>query len=141
MDKDFKKGTQKINNAIQDANLLRYLVTDSQITNSPVIKCECQYIYVKPGKIDNEISNIDFVQAVYAENGINLKKRTSMREGKTVEVLYIATSDILKLSNTAKSFLQQTAPVFDDKIYAREAEIANKMLFSKDRIISGDERD
>ena len=129
-----------MNNAIQDANILRYLVTDSKIIDSPIIKGECQYVYVKPGKTDNEISNIDFVQAIYAENGISLKKHTSVLDGKNVEVLYITSADISKLNDTAKSFLQQTAPVFDDKTHVRKAEIVNKMLFAKEGI-GGVERD
>ena len=138
MDKDFKKGTQKMNNAIQDANILRYLVINSENVNSTAVKdpLGCQYIFVKPGMMDDlaGVSNIDFVQAIYAENGINLKKHNS----KFGEVLYIAAADALKLNDTAKSFLGQTAPIFNDRVakemYARETEILNKMLFSKNRV-------
>jgi len=107
--------TKELETMKTDARILRYLITDSAVVHSTASKDQmgCKYIYVKPGMYDKimGISNIDFVQTIYAVHGINLRKHKSHLDGKEEEVLMIPGTEILNLSDTQGKFLVDTAPL------------------------------
>lgn len=114
---NFTDAKQQLKQMNVDKNLLRYLITDAKYNMTSRIYS----IYVKPG-MEYDISNIDFVQEIYAQNGINLKRR---KQGET-EILFIAASDGEKLTGTQREFLSCTAPFFlPEKLQNRVTEIVN----------------
>jgi len=129
---DFKDTAERIQKQQQDKRLLRYLITDADLVNSSAVKdpLGCHYIYVKPGWYNSEmkLSNINFAQFVYAENGINLKKHISKLDGKETEVLLIGVSEEAQLPQSAKDFLEQTAPYYmSAQTRERDTELCNKI--------------
>ena len=129
---------QQLEQMTTDTDLLRYLIIDSKNVKSTVTddKWGCRYIYVKPGFYDKilGVSNIDFVQEIYAQNGINLKKHISHLDNNETEVLFIAASDILKLTDMQQNFLYGTAPDvgFDRRSRARSSQVINT-IFDRNR--------
>ncbi|MFQ6739702.1 MAG: hypothetical protein ACLRFJ_03500 [Alphaproteobacteria bacterium] len=113
-----------------DKCLLRYLVINagnvrSTVSDDPL---GCLYIYVKPGMYEKiiEVSNIDFVQEIYAQNGIQLKKHISHMDGKETEVLFITITDLSKLTDLQQDFVSDTAPTYSRHFTnSRATEIIN----------------
>lgn len=132
---DLQKQISKMNT---DARILRYLVVDADIVHSTAVRdaLGCHYIYVKPGMADgiSGVSNIDFVQTVYAQHGIMLKKHKSHLDGKEIEVLYMSVSDVIKLPKIQQWFLDKTAPrdyshcSSSDGAQSRAVDIYNKIF-------------
>jgi len=123
-----------------DARILRYLIINSAVVHSTASKDQmgCKYIYVKPGMYDEimGVSNIDFVQTIYASHGINLRKHTSHLDDKEEIVLMIPGTEILNLSDIQGKFLVDTAPLnykhSDRMARYRATEIVN-LIFQQRR--------
>jgi len=110
-----------------DEYLLRYRIHGVEFTQySTVTKSACIYIYLKSGMADElaQVSNIDFVMALYALHGIKLKKHVLRLDGKeteisfsdgvygkTAEVLYMSLDDWRKLNREQQEFLDKTIPI------------------------------
>lgn len=124
---DAKEQLEKMN---IDKNILRYLIVNAADVNSTAVndKFGCRYIYVKPGMYEEEmdVSNIDFVQEIYAQNGIQLKKHISHMYGKEVEVLFITITDLSKLTDLQQQFIASTAPA--DQTSHRERSRATEII-------------
>ncbi len=130
---DKKEGDKEINKkTLIDEAVLRYLIVGANnFVDSTAIKERwCYYIFVKPGMIEDllKISNIDFVQAIYADHGINTRKHVSHLGGKEQEVLFIPSAEVAAFDSKRLNFLKHTAPVcYDDSVNRRETEIINKI--------------
>lgn len=99
--------------------ILHSLIEKVDVVYSTAVKSSlpCIYIYVAEGV------NIDLVQNIYAEFGIQLKKHVSKLDKKTQEVLFISTEDYMKLDKKQKAFFDRTAPTSD---YRRQIELSVK---------------
>lgn len=122
--------------SIIDEDVLRYLVTGAEnfVSSTAIKERWCYYIFVKPGMMEDlmKVSNIDVVQAVYAEHGINTRKHISHLDGKEQEILYIPSSEVAEYDNDKLTFLRHTAPAhFDDAVSKRKVELINKVYRSK----------
>ena len=115
----FKKATKKVEakkpvkkTSLMDkcADILSEFIDGAEVVNSTAANGGlCLYIYVAPS------ANIEFVEGIYAEVGIKVKKHTSHLDGKKREVLYISFKDISeKLSPDQQKFLERTAPTSGD---------------------------
>lgn len=99
--------------------ILHSLIEKVDVVYSTAVKSSlpCIYIYVAEGV------NIDLVQNIYAEFGIQLNKHTSKLDNKTQEVLFISTEDYMKLNKKQMAFFDRTAPTSG---YRRQIELSVK---------------
>ena len=118
-----------------DEKVLRYLITGAENFVRSTAGGWCYYIFVKPGMFDRmlRVSNIDIVQAVYTEHGINVKKHVSHLDGKEQEVLFMLSEEVIKLDEAKLTFLQHSAPahIYGDDVRRRETELVNKIYHSQ----------
>ncbi len=117
-----------------DVDLLNGLVLTSKIGVELHDNRPSHVIYVKPGMYNNKlgVSNIDFVQAIYAEHGIYLEK-DYYQEGETGErtvVLHIPLSARKKLDAEKVMFLIYTSSA-SSEMKSREKKIIEKILNHK----------
>jgi len=136
---DFNNAKEQLEHKAQDMRILRYLITYAERVHSTAAKGSLvHYIYVQPGMFDNiiGISNIDFVQQVYALNGINLKKHLSHLDDKETEVLFITAEDYLNLGEAQQKFLSVTAPLnylASQDAKERAVNIVNLMMHTRNK--------
>ena len=102
----FQKPVSKSEQEKKYKNVLSQLIDHADRVYSTAVKSPLPCLYIYPASN----ANIDLIQGMYADLGINLKKHTSHLDGKKVDVLYISTPDILSLSEHQQKFLEQTAP-------------------------------
>ena len=97
----FKKQPEKDQTQIYK-NILHQLVDKGEWVYSSITKSSLKtlYIYVAPG------ANIDTVQGIYADLGINMKKHVSHLDNKERTVLYISTQDFMKLNEAQQEILE-----------------------------------
>lgn len=115
-----EKAAKELIQMEKDKRILRYFIVNAEEVTSPTLG-DCRYIYPKSGNYDEimGVSNIDLVKEIYAQNGIILKNHVTKVnffnnlnfKKENVEVLYITQSDISKLSDIQKEFLNDTAPL------------------------------
>lgn len=147
-----ERATKKMEQMEQDKRILRYLVIDSEvIARSTAIKDPygCRYIYIKSGGQSSyagaHISNVDFVQGIFAQYKINLKKHVSHLDGEETEVLCMGVSDYNKLPDLQKNFLDEIAPTSrvygerDRALMDRSSEIVNEIALKPKYGISKDQ--
>ena len=110
-----KKQPKKEENQTQKyKNMLQQLVDGGEWVHSTVTKgaLPTLYIYVAPN------ANIDTVQGMYADLGIDMKKHVSHLDNKERTVLYISTPDFMKLNETQQGILKTPT----EKSYKRAKE-------------------
>ena len=115
------------NTMLQDEKILRcYVLFSEHVFHSTAIKDPwCIYVHVKPG-----YQNVEFVQAVYAENKIPLNIHFSRlyRKEEAEAVLYISLKSYMEdLNDTQRQFFERTAPeVKDIKDYRNNQAILDR---------------
>lgn len=99
-------------------NTLRQLVDGAEWVHSTATKSAlpCLYIYAAPN------ANIDTLQGIYADLGIELKKHVSHLDNQERTVLYITTQDFMELDKQKQDIL--SAPTA--KNYKRKIELSVK---------------
>lgn len=120
-----------------DEAVLRFLIigADNYVSSTAIKERWCYYIFIKPGMMNElmKVSNIDVVQTVYADHGINARKHVSHLDGKEQEVLFIPSSEVAAFDNKKITFLHHTAPVYYDyAVGKRETELINRVYHAKD---------
>ena len=121
---------------LQDEKILKCCVLYAEaIAYSTSVKGPCIYIHTKPGRDIYEISNADFVQYIYAEYGINLKKHISHLDHKEKEVLYLSAKSYCALDEPTRNFFDRTAPIIKDIHDYRDSDVYDRANYLLDKII------
>ena len=118
----FNKATKLLKQAEQDRILLKSFIIKNEPVHSTAERgAMCVYYYVKPGET-NGITNIEFVQKVYAKYGINLKQHVSHLDKKETPVLYIKMAEISTLNKMQQDLL------FDKKIFDKKPSMLQRLF-------------
>lgn len=92
----------EINETEKRKNILNQLVTNAEWVHSTAVKgaLPCLYIYIAPS------ANINTVQDIYADLGIEMKTHVTHLDNKERTVLYIYTTDFMKLNKQQQEILE-----------------------------------